>query len=340
MRKCLLVGAGLVAVAAMNAGAQAANSCPAGNTSTPAGLSVRATQDACQMAVDVFQMLSPELGLALAGGNATLGSGSTLGGPGHFSLGLRANFFEGDLPDVSSFPTPSVNGREQRSGTTALPSSSRIVGLVTADAAIGVFGGVPLPLTNVGGIDLLLSASYIPNIGSASSDLRIAPDRNLQLGYGVRVGLLQESIVVPGVSFTYLKRDLPTTTITGTAPDVQISVRDARVKTSAYRIVASKNLVIFGLAGGIGQDKYDDEANAQGTVRTQLGPQTSDVVALSQNLTRTNYFVDLSANFPVFKVVGEVGQVTGGTVDTYNEFETGRADKSRTYGSVGFRIAF
>jgi hypothetical protein len=340
MRKCLLVSAGLAMVTAMNAGAQAANGCPAGNTTTPEGLSVRATQDACQMAVDVFQMLSPELGLALAGGNATLGSGSTLGGPGHFSVGLRANFFEGDLPDVTSFPTPSVNGRVQRTGTNALPSSSRIVGLVTADAAIGVFGGVPLPLTNVGGIDLLLSASYIPNIGSASSDLRISPDRNLQLGYGVRVGLLQESIVVPGVSFTYLKRDLPTTTMTGVAPDVQISVRDAKVKTSAYRIVASKNLVMFGLAGGIGQDKYDDEANVQGTVQTQLGPQTSDVVALSQKLTRTNYFVDVSANFPVFKVVGEVGQVSGGTVDTYNEFETGRADKSRTYGSVGFRIAF
>jgi hypothetical protein len=32
--------------------------------------------------------------------------------------------------------------------------------------------------------------------------------------------------------------------------------------------------------------------------------------------------------------------VSGGTVNTFSEFETGRADKSRTYGSVGFRIAF
>ena len=75
-------------------------------------------------------------------------------------------------------------------------------------------------------------------------------------------------------------------------------------------------------------------------MQTGAGPQTSDVIPLSQKLTRTNYFLDLSLNFPLFKIVGEVGQVTGGTVDTYNEFETGRADKSRTYGSVGFRIAF
>jgi hypothetical protein len=42
----------------------------------------------------------------------------------------------------------------------------------------------------------------------------------------------------------------------------------------------------------------------------------------------------------VLKLIGEVGQVSGGTVDTFNEFESGRADKSRTYGSVGFRLGF
>ena len=328
MRKWQLLGAGLALVTAVNAGAQTANSCAAG-----------ASQDACQMAVDVFQLLSPQLGLALAGGNAVLGSGSTLGGPGHFSIGLRANFFQGDLPDIGSFPVPSQSGRVQRSGATALPASTQFVGLPTADAAIGLFGGVPLPLTNVGGIDLLLSATYVPAIGDSTDNVRIAPDRNLQLGYGVRIGLLKESLVVPGVSFTYIKRDLPTTTITGTSPDLNVLVKDAKVKTSAWRVVASKTLLTFGLAAGIGQDKYDDEASVTGTVRGAV-VSSSQIVAMSQSLARTNYFVDLSLNFPVFKLVGEVGQVTGGTVDTYNEFETGRADQSRTYGSVGFRIAY
>jgi hypothetical protein len=291
------------------------------------------------MAVDVFQLLSPQLGLALAGGNAVLGSGSTLGGPGHFSIGVRANFFQGDLPDITSFPTPSTNTRVQYTGPNALPANTQVVGLPTVDAAIGLFGGVPLPLTNVGGIDLLVSAMYIPNIGDSTSDVRIAPDRNLQLGYGVRVGLLKESLVVPGLSFTYLKRDLPTTTITGTSKDLDVLIEGAKVKTSAWRVVASKNLLTFGIAGGIGQDKYDDEANVQGTVKTVI-TSASQSVFMKQDLTRTNYFVDLSLNFPVFKLVGEVGQVNGGTVNTFNEFETGAADKSRTYGSVGFRIAF
>jgi hypothetical protein len=329
MKKWQLLGAGLALVTAVNARAQTtANSCAPGTS-----------QDACQMAVDVFQLLSPQLGLALAGGNAVLGSGSTLGGPGHFSLGVRVNGFQGDLPDIGSFPVPSTSGRVQRTGTSALPSSTQWVGLPTADAAIGLFGGVPLPLTNVGGIDLLLSATYVPKIGDSTDNVRIAPDRGLQVGYGVRVGLLKESIVVPGVSFTFLKRDLPTTTITGTSPDLSVLVEDAKVKTTAWRVVASKTLLTFGIAGGIGQDKYDDEANVTGTVKGAV-VSGSQLITMSQSLTRTNYFVDLSANFPVFKLVGEIGQVSGGTVNTYNEFETGPADKSRTYGSVGFRIAF
>jgi hypothetical protein len=327
MRKWQLVGVGLALVTAVNAGAQSANGCAPG-----------AAQDACQMAVDVFQLLSPQLGLALAGGNAVLGSGSTLGGPGHFSIGVRANVFPGDLPDVTSFPAPNTTARVQYAGASALPAKTTIVGLPTADAAIGLFGGVPLPLTNVGGIDLLLSATYVPTIGDSTSDVRIAPDRNLQVGYGVRIGLLKESLVVPGLSFTYLKRDLPTTTISGSSPELAVAVRDAKVKTSAWRVVGSKTLLTFGVAAGVGQDKYDDEANVQGSVKTPIP--ASQSVALSQSLTRTNYFVDLSLNLPVFKLVGEVGQVTGGTVDTYSEFETGRADKSRTYGSVGFRLAF
>jgi hypothetical protein len=54
-------------------------------------------QDACQQAYDIYQFMAPQLGLALAGGNATLGQGSTLGGFGHFSIGLRANGFQGRL---------------------------------------------------------------------------------------------------------------------------------------------------------------------------------------------------------------------------------------------------
>ena len=286
------------------------------------------------MSLDVFDLMAPQLGLALTSGNATLGQGGNLGGPGHFSIGLRGNVFSGDLPQVNDFPVASKTGRVQRSGAQALPAKKQIVGLPTADAALGIFRGVPLGLTNVGGIDLLVSATYVPSIGNAGDDIQIKPERNLQLGWGARIGLLQESLLVPGVSFTYLKRDLPTTDLTGSGAGVGIDIADAKVKTSAFRLVASKNLVMFGLTAGVGQDRYHETALVSGTTGTFVSPQ----VAFDQKLTRTNYFLDASLNLPIFKLIGEVGQVTGGTVDTYNEFTTGRADKSRTYGSVGFRL--
>jgi hypothetical protein len=334
MRKAMFVGVGLTVFMVASAGAQAAeSSCPPGASPLDAA---RQTQDACQMALDVFDLMAPQLGLALTGGNATLGQGGNLGGPGHFSIGLRGNVFSGDIPQVNDFPTSSPTGRVQRTGTNALPAKKQIVGLPTADAALGIFRGVPLGLTSVGGIDLLVSATYVPNIGDAGDEIQVKPDRNWQFGYGARIGLLQESLVVPGVSFTYLKRDFPTTTITGSGSGVGIDVTDAKIKTSAFRVVASKSLVLLGLAAGVGQDRYSESALVSGTANTFVSPQ----VAFDQKLTRTNYFLDVSLNLPIFKLIGEVGQVSGGTVDTYNEFSTGRADKSRTYGSVGFRLGF
>jgi hypothetical protein len=334
MRKLLVVGVGLTLLVGASAGAQSVtNTCPAGTSALDPA---RQTQDACQMALDVFDLMAPQLGLALTGGNATLGQGGNLGGPGHFSIGLRGNVFNGDLPQVNDFPTSSPTGRVQRTGTNALPAKRQIVGLPTADAALGIFRGVPLGLTNVGGVDLLLSATYVPNIGGVGDDIQVKPDRNWQFGYGARVGLLQESLVVPGVSFTYLKRDFPTTTITGSGSGVGIDVTDAKVKTTAFRVVASKSLLLVGLAAGVGQDRYTESALVSGTAGTFVSPQ----VTFDQKMTRTNYFLDVSLNLPVFKLIGEVGQVSGGTVDTYNEFSTGRADKSRTYGSVGFRLGF
>src|SRR6476646_7231276 len=65
----------------------------------PPGSATLIAQDACQQAYDVYQLIAPQLGLALAGGNATAGTGSVLGGLGHFSLGVSANVFSGMLPD-------------------------------------------------------------------------------------------------------------------------------------------------------------------------------------------------------------------------------------------------
>ena len=117
----------------------------------------RATQDACQKAIDLFRYMAPQLGTALAGGAPTLGQGGTLGGVGHFSVGLRVNAVMGDIPQIQDVPL-SVQGAQR----STYPMKSQIIPLPTADLAVGIFGGLPLGLTSVGGLDLLVSASYLP----------------------------------------------------------------------------------------------------------------------------------------------------------------------------------
>ena len=51
-------------------------------------------QDACQKGVDIFNLLAPQLGASLAGGNAVLGQSGALGGLGHFTIGVRGNVLQ------------------------------------------------------------------------------------------------------------------------------------------------------------------------------------------------------------------------------------------------------
>lgn len=302
--------------------------CPSGAPLSQAQIA----QDACQQAYDLYQFMAPQLGLALAGGNATIGQGGVLGGIGHFSVGIRGNVMRGLLPDVGKF-SESVTGAK----ASTLPTTSQVLGLPVIDAALGIFKGIPLALTNIGGIDALISASYVPTI--TEGKLTVTPSTNWQFGYGARIGLLSESIVVPGVSVTWIKRDLPKTDIVGTAGNNTLSIKNTKLNTTAWRVVASKSFIVFGLAAGIGQDTYDQSADISATVSQGGFSGTASPPDTKQSLKRTNMFGDVSLNLPFFKFVIEGGQATGGTVSTYNSFSGGRADRSQFYGSLGIRLS-
>jgi len=49
-------------------------------------------------------------------------------------------------------------------------------------------------------------------------------------------------------------------------------------------------------------------------------------------------FGDVSLNLGFLRVIGEVGQVSGGTLPTYNQFAPVAAGAAHTYGSIGFRV--
>jgi hypothetical protein len=326
MRARLFMAAGLSLIALRSADAQC--------TGTPTSGS-QATEDARQQAHDVFQYMAPQLGLAIAGGSPTLGQGSVVGGLGHFSIGIRGNALAGHVPQVDQFQT-SCTGAQSRT----LPTSQQYLGLPGVDAAIGVFKGLPLGVTNVGGIDVLLSASYIPEISGDGVEVT-APDGALKIGYGARVGLLQESLLVPGLSVSVLRRDLPSVNFVGTSGGNSLEVNNLSVKTTAWRVVASKSLLLFGLTAGMGRDSYDQSANVTATVQAPAPYGTvSSSIDPNQSLTRTNMFAGASLNLLMLKVSGEVGKVSGGTINTVNSFDGKAAADSRLYGSVGLRLGF
>lgn len=330
-------------VAAQAAEAQTACPAGAGNATTVAQAQANAKASVCQMAHDIFQLMGPQLGAGLVGGNPLIGSGGTLGGFPHLAVAIRGTVFNGDLPDFDGSYDPSFASSPSRR---TLTTKSQIVGLPGVDAALGIFKGIPLGVTNVGGVDLLANAVYVPEVTSNDAGVTVTPATNLKIGYGVRVGLLQESILVPGVSVSWVKRDVPTTTIVGTSADLDVRLQDLSVKSTAIRAVASKSFLVFGLAVGAGQDTYDQQVLASGTAKglsfggVSAGDVTTDTYTFTQSLTRTNIFANLSLNLPIIKLVGEVGQVSGGDIATYNTFTGGDPAKSRTYGSAGIRIQF
>ena len=329
MKRNLGIIAGALVVSAVSAQAQNRASDPQCASSLPAPAGP-AQQNACNTAIDLFDYMAPQLGAAIAGGNTTLGQGGSLGGPGHFAVTVRGNVLMGSLPQVDKYD-PSSSSR-------TLDTKDQVLGLPTVDAAIGVFGGLPLGVTKVGGIDLLVNGSYIPNYSGGGVSVK-APSGSLKIGYGARIGLLQEGLLTPGIGFSYVKRDLPTVDLsarTGTLGG-QFDVNGLTVKTTSWRATASKSLLAFGVALGAGQDTYDSKAGIK--VTTTLVPAGSSA-NVSQSVTRTNYFADLSLNMMLAKLVAEIGMVQGGTIDTYNTFNGKAADASRLYGSVGLRIGF
>ena len=323
--RSLTIGTAVLAAGLLAGGSLAAQTAPG-----PCG-----ANDGCQKAADLYAFLTPQLTAAIAGGNATLGHGSNLGGLGKFSFGIRATVLQGELPDLESVDI--TNGPAQQS---TFGVEDQIFGLPQVDLAVGLFGGIPLGLTSVGGVDLLLSGSYLPDVEEEDFQLR-ATDGSFKVGFGARLGILSETATIPGVSVTYLRRGLPTVDVTALVDDDSLVVSGAELTVDSWRLMASKSFFALGLAAGIGQDMSDAEAAVSAEIHNDLGQDISiPAQPFSQEMTRTNAFVNLSLNMPVLRIVGEVGRVWGGEAPTYNRFQDTSASEPRLYGSLGLRLGF
>ena len=296
-------------------------------------------QDACQKAADLFAFVAPQIAATLAGGNATLGQSGTVGGLGHFALTLRATGLRGELPNVENVGVARGPAQSSQFGV-----DEQWFAVPQVDLALGVFGGFPIGLTSIGGIDLLLSGTFVPEVEEDDFSLT-APDGQFKLGYGARLGLVEETFAVPGVSVSYMRRELPTVDVVALTADDELSVTGARVRVDSWRAVVGKRLLVAGIAAGIGQDRYDSQAAVSavvcdGVLGVPVCQDASTAEPFSQKLTRTNAFANLSLHLAVLRLVGEIGRSWGGEAPTFNTFEGTSASEPRLYGSVGLRVGF
>lgn len=341
MRRAARRLANAAALAAIGAGAFLPDRIDAQTTSFGCGVAgapVGATGgDACRKAQDLFAFVMPQAGVALSGGNPVLGEGGTMGGWGKRALSLRLSAVDGWLPKNA---VPLSLGAPVSSD---FGSARTVVPVPSVDAAIGLFAGVPAGLTNIGGVDVLLGLTYLPSVDEG--DFRMAPQTSsFALSYGVRVGALQESSLVPGVSVSYMRRKLPTVSLGYSAANDSITVGNLAATSNTWRIVASKRLALVGVAIGAGRDDITNTARADAVVNeTILGvPQRLIAVTeLRNEVTRNTYFANLSFGLLMARVVAEAGWSSAGAADpTLNRFGGRQANDGFRYGSLGVTVRF
>jgi hypothetical protein len=329
MKTRFILAAALLAVA-LPAGAQQLDpQCPPGSfdgSGDPDNTMI--AQDACQKAIDLFAYMAPQLGMVLAGGNPTQGVSGAFGRIGGFSIGLRANALNGSLPEVDRV-VPNTRGAQQSNYTI----DTTPLGFATADVALGVYPGTPY---GFGAIDLLMSAAYVPQYDNGTIDVS-TPSGSFKVGFGAKVGVVSETAARPGISVSYLNRQLPRVDILAESGDDNLLLDNVRVRSKSWRAVAGKTIGFLGLGAGYGRDTYNSSATITVTVapRSSTPGGTGGPIDLEQKITRTNMFGTAWIKAGILRVVGELGRVSGGEIETYNQFIGVQPADSRNYFSIG-----
>jgi hypothetical protein len=285
-------------------------------------------QRVCTAAVDGTRAFHPLMGVLVSGGNPTLGTASTMGGLGHAAMTLRANAVEVVLPDLN------YNG-----SSTTVPAGDKFFAPAPAlEGALGLYKGMPGGLLALDflGSALLLPTSQIDNF-TVDGDARRIGSIAIGLGYGARIGILREVGPLPAVSFSIMRRDIP-----------QISYGDINagdgysygvdLHATNLRLVASKQLLILGLAAGLGWDKYTGDAVIRFRDPITLTPQPDIPVELSSS--RGLAFVNAGPNLSVLRLTGEVGYQTGKDQNLSSTFEDFDTTKGKFFAGLGLRLGF
>lgn len=290
-----------------------------------------ATRAVCNFVAQGVEMAQPRFGIAAVGGNPVPGTASTvgmrIGSTPRVSVALRTTGVWVRLPYVPD----AARGASRRA----------IVPGVAVDGAIGLFQGFsPLPtIGGMGSLDLLASLGFISPPGATA----VVNGRVGTAALGLRLGILRESFLAPGVSVTGMYRLIATTT----AGDPSLAEGDASYRLSGnsvatVRAAVGKRLLGFGATVGVGYDRFGSDVRV--AVRNpDPGPGEDaelrfDVRGVSS--TRFTAFANASWTLMVLNLVGELGWQAGGE-RVPGEFPPGASVSPRRrgfYGSLAARL--
>jgi hypothetical protein len=282
----------------------------------------------CAAAVDGTRAFHPVIGVLVSGGNPTIGSAATLGGVGHASVTVRANAVELVLPDLA------YNG-----SSSAVPAGDEVWTPAPAvEGALGIYRGKQAGLLAV---DLLGSAQLLPTnqIDHLTLDAgaRKIGDMALGLGLGVRVGVLREMGPVPAVSVSIMRRDIPRITYGDVTGGDRYSY-GVDLRATNLRVVASKQLLAFDVAAGVGWDKYTGDALIR--FRDPATGITQPEVPVELDNSRILTFVNAGMSLSVVRLTAEVGYQGGRDQNLSTDFEDFDTTKGKFFAGLGLRVGF
>jgi hypothetical protein len=300
---------------------------------------------AVAQAVDAAQ---PQLGIALAGGNPTLGTASTggvrLGMIPRVSLTGRVNVALARLPDIRREDTGAGTG------TARLRFPAPAVG---ANASVGLTQGMGLApmLGGFGAIDLLAGVSVLP-LGLLGGDFG---DNAFSWGGGVRVGVLRESFVTPGVSVSVMFRDLGEVSFGNVCEGTETSLDGDRslclsegdageiafgLSNWSTRAAVSKRLLGLGLTAGIGHDRFSTDADFAFRTPGIAGDEIRRFRDVRVRNSRWSTFVNLSYTVLVGSLAAEAGWMQGATpIEGFPAASDFDPREGTFFGSLGARLS-
>lgn len=309
----------------------------AGQATACQSLPAVATRDACQKGLDIFVLTVPQVQGALAGGGAVLGSARPVNG---LSLGLRINAVDGRLPDLGSIALSSTGIVRSTIATVRVP-----VPVPTLDVAIGIIPGWSIAGQRLFSLDGLVSVGYVPS--ESYQGFEVATKRgSLKMGFGGKLGLLDDRLLLPAVSVSFFRRSLPTTSFSVSfAPRFGGTVRDSivldetTVQNDAIRLSVSKRLGAIEIGGGIGQDRYRTFTQVRTRITAAGGATSAGIIGVSRQDERNAAYGSLALNVLRLRIGAEFGATFGGdSIATFNTFANDNINTRRLFGSVGVRV--